>query len=166
MSFVELRGVYKRFGHTEVLRGVDLDVEQHDVVCLIGASGSGKSTLLRCINALEPISDGVIRIGGHRVSGAGVDVNELRTDVGIVFQSFNLFPHMSVLDNVTLAPRKVLKLPRAEAEIKAMASSASPSCAPWRWGRACCCSTRSPRRSIPSSLPRCSTSSATSRRAG
>ena len=114
-AFVELRGVHKYFGRNEVLRGVDLSVEEHQVVCLIGASGSGKSTLLRCINALEPIEAGEIYIDGERVSGRGVDVNALRADVGIVFQSFNLFPHMSVIDNVALAPRKVLKLGRAEA---------------------------------------------------
>jgi polar amino acid transport system ATP-binding protein len=114
-AFVEVRGVHKRFGANEVLRGVDLTVSEHQVVCLIGPSGCGKSTLLRCINALEPIDDGEIYVDGERVSGRGVDVNALRADVGIVFQSFNLFPHMSVLDNVTLAPRKVLKLKKAEA---------------------------------------------------
>ena len=113
MSFLEIEGVHKRFGQNAVLRGVDLLVEEHDVVCLIGASGCGKSTLLRCINALESIEQGEIRIDGERVSGAGVDVNALRRDVGIVFQSFNLFPHMTVLENVTLAPRKVLGLSRS-----------------------------------------------------
>jgi polar amino acid transport system ATP-binding protein len=115
MPFIEIEGVHKYFGTNHVLRGTDLTVEEHDVVCLIGASGCGKSTLLRCINALEDIQDGVIRIDGEKASGAGVDVNELRRNVGIVFQSFNLFPHMTVLENVTLAPRKVLGLPRAEA---------------------------------------------------
>jgi polar amino acid transport system ATP-binding protein len=91
------------------------------VVCLIGASGCGKSTLLRCINGLEPIQGGEIRLMDDRVSGPGVDVNRLRRDVGIVFQSYNLFPHMSVLENVTLAPIKVLKLAPAEAEARAMA---------------------------------------------
>ncbi|MEO7398376.1 MAG: amino acid ABC transporter ATP-binding protein [Ilumatobacteraceae bacterium] len=120
MSFLYLEGVHKHFGTNHVLRGIDLSVERHQVVCLIGASGSGKSTLLRCINALEPISAGVISIDGNRVSGTGVDLNDLRTDVGIVFQSFNLFPHMSVLKNITLAPRKVLKLGAAESTDKAM----------------------------------------------
>jgi polar amino acid transport system ATP-binding protein len=118
-AFVELRGVHKRYGRHEVLRGVDLSLEEHQVVCLIGPSGCGKSTLLRCINALEPIEEGEIRIAGERVSGRGVDVNALRADVGIVFQSFNLFPHMSVIDNVALAPRKVLKLSRAESADRA-----------------------------------------------
>jgi polar amino acid transport system ATP-binding protein len=89
-------------------------------VCLIGPSGCGKSTLLRCINQLEPIQGGEIRLMNDRVSGPGVDVNRLRQQVGIVFQSFNLFPHMSVMENVTLAPLKVLGLPQAEAEDKAM----------------------------------------------
>jgi polar amino acid transport system ATP-binding protein len=118
-AFIELRGVHKSFGDNEVLRGVDLSIDEHQVVCLIGPSGCGKSTLLRCINALESIQDGEILIDGDRVSGRGVDVNALRADVGIVFQSFNLFPHMSVLDNVSLAPRKVLKLDKDEAEDRA-----------------------------------------------
>jgi polar amino acid transport system ATP-binding protein len=113
-AFVELLGVHKRFGTNEVLKGVDLSVEEHEVVCLIGPSGCGKSTLLRCVNGLEPIEGGEIRIDGERVSGRGVDVNALRQDVGIVFQSFNLFPHMTVMENVTLAPRKVLGLRRED----------------------------------------------------
>ena len=120
MPFLEMDDVHKRFGQTEVLRGLDLAVEQHQVVCLIGASGCGKSTLLRCVNALEVIDGGVIRLDGDRISGGGIDLNDLRTDIGIVFQSFNLFPHMSVLDNITLGPRKVLKQRRAEAEAAAM----------------------------------------------
>jgi polar amino acid transport system ATP-binding protein len=110
MSFLELRDVHKSFGSTQVLRGINLDVELHQVVCLIGASGSGKSTLLRCINQLETIDDGEIRLADDRVSGRGIDVDALRREVGIVFQSFNLFPHMTVLQNVTLAPVKVLGL--------------------------------------------------------
>jgi polar amino acid transport system ATP-binding protein len=113
--FVEIIDVHKRFGDNEVLKGVDLCVGEHEVVCLIGPSGCGKSTLLRCINGLEPIQAGEVRIEGERVSGRGVDVNALRQDVGIVFQSFNLFPHMTVLENVTLAPRKVLGLRTADA---------------------------------------------------
>jgi polar amino acid transport system ATP-binding protein len=119
MSFLEIDGVHKRFGSNHVLRGVDLNVEQHEVVCLIGPSGCGKSTLLRCINALEIIDGGEIRIDDEVVSGRGVDVNALRQDVGIVFQSFNLFPHMSVLRNITIAPIKVLKVSAAEAEERA-----------------------------------------------
>jgi polar amino acid transport system ATP-binding protein len=114
-GFVELRDVHKRFGANEVLRGVSLNVDEHQVVCLIGPSGCGKSTLLRCINGLETIEDGEILIDGERVSGRGVDINALRLDVGIVFQSFNLFPHMSVLQNVTLGPAKVLKLAKRDA---------------------------------------------------
>jgi polar amino acid transport system ATP-binding protein len=119
MSFLELRDVYKCFGENQVLRGIDLSVEEHQVVCLIGPSGCGKSTLLRCINALETIDSGQVWVGGDRVSGRGVDLNALRADVGIVFQSFNLFPHMTVLDNVALAPRKVLHLSRTAAQERA-----------------------------------------------
>jgi polar amino acid transport system ATP-binding protein len=121
MAFLEMRDVHKRYGEHAVLRGLNLAVTEHQVVCLIGPSGCGKSTLLRCINGLEPIQEGEIRLEDDRVSGPGVDVNKLRQQVGIVFQSFNLFPHMSVLENVTLAPIKVLKIDRAEAEAKAMA---------------------------------------------
>jgi polar amino acid transport system ATP-binding protein len=121
MAFLEMIDVQKHFGTVQVLRGINLKAEEHEVICLIGPSGCGKSTLLRCINQLEPIQGGEIRLEGDRVSGPGVDVNRLRQQVGIVFQSFNLFPHMTVLENVTLAPMKVLKQPRAEAEEKAMA---------------------------------------------
>src|SRR5687768_6260256 len=121
MSFLALRKIEKRFGPHVVLSGLDLEVEEHQVVCLIGPSGCGKSTLLRCVNGLEPIQRGEILLAGDRVSGPGVDVNKLRREVGIVFQSFNLFPHMSVLENVTLAPLKVLRQPRAEAEAAATA---------------------------------------------
>ena len=121
MAFLEMINVEKEFGSIRVLRGVNLSVREHEVVCLIGPSGCGKSTLLRCINGLEDIQGGEIRLMDDRISGPGVDVNTLRRNVGIVFQSFNLFPHMSVIENVTLAPIKVLKLPRAEAEARAMA---------------------------------------------
>jgi polar amino acid transport system ATP-binding protein len=121
MSFLEIRNVVKKYDETvTVLRGINLSVEEHQVVCLIGPSGCGKSTLLRCINGLEDITGGEIRINDDRVSGAGVDVNRLRRDVGIVFQSFNLFPHMSVLDNITLAPRQVLRLSKRDAEARGM----------------------------------------------
>jgi len=120
VAFLELQGVHKRFGANDVLRGVDLHVDEHDVVCLIGPSGCGKSTLLRCINALEEIDDGTIRIDGEQASGRGVDLDGLRQEVGIVFQSFNLFPHMTVLENITLAPRKVLGLPRKQAAERAL----------------------------------------------
>jgi polar amino acid transport system ATP-binding protein len=120
VAFLEIEGVHKLFGANHVLRGVDLHVDEHDVVCLIGPSGCGKSTLLRCINALEVIDEGAIRIDGEQASGRGVDLDGLRQDVGIVFQAFNLFPHMTVLANVTLAPRKVLGLPRKEANDRAL----------------------------------------------
>jgi polar amino acid transport system ATP-binding protein len=121
MAFLEIRDVHKRFGRLEVLRGIDMAVKEHQVVCLIGPSGCGKSTLLRCINGLEQIQGGEIKLEGDRVSGPGVDVNRLRREVGIVFQSFNLFPHMRVIDNVTLSPMKVLGFGRAEAYDRAMA---------------------------------------------
>ena len=120
MSFLEIHDVHKSFGHNEVLKGVSLNVERHEVVCLIGASGSGKSTLLRCVNALEQISGGEIRIDGDTVSGAGVDLNKLRRDVGIVFQSYNLFPHMSVLENITLGPTRIERMPKKDAHERAM----------------------------------------------
>jgi polar amino acid transport system ATP-binding protein len=119
VPFLELRGVAKRFGDNTVLRGIDLTVDEHEVVSLIGASGSGKSTLLRCINALEPIDAGTIALQGRLVSGPGVDLDRHRRDVGIVFQSFNLFPHMTVLRNIVLAPCQVLHLSRREAERQA-----------------------------------------------
>jgi len=120
MSALRLEGVRKSFGEHEVLRGIDLELADHEVVCLIGASGSGKSTLLRCINLLEPLDSGRILLGGEEITRRGVDVNAVRRRIGIVFQAFNLFPHMTVLRNVTLAPRDVLKLPRAEAEARAL----------------------------------------------
>jgi polar amino acid transport system ATP-binding protein len=115
-AVVRIERLHKAFGALEVLRGIDLAVERHEVVCLIGASGSGKSTLLRCVNLLEPIDAGRIFIEGVEITARGVDVDRIRRRIGIVFQAFNLFPHMTVLDNVTLAPRKVLRRPRAEAE--------------------------------------------------
>ncbi len=119
MNALELHDIHKSFGDHEVLRGIDLDVAEHEVVCLIGASGSGKSTLLRCVNLLEPIDSGRIVVGGDEVTARGVDVNRVRRRIGIVFQAFNLFPHMTVLRNVTLAPTRALGLPRAEAEKEA-----------------------------------------------
>jgi polar amino acid transport system ATP-binding protein len=117
---VRLEGVVKSFGKVEVLRGIDLSVAEHEVVCLIGASGSGKSTLLRCVNLLEPIDEGRIFLGDEEITAPGVDENATRQRIGIVFQAFNLFPHMSVLDNVTLGPRKALGLPRPEARARAL----------------------------------------------
>jgi polar amino acid transport system ATP-binding protein len=120
MALLEIRDITKSFGSHQVFAGLRLQVEEHQVVCLIGPSGCGKSTLLRCINGLEAIDGGEIRLHGDRVTGPGVDVNALRRDVGIVFQSFNLFPHMTVLQNVTLAPIRVLGTAPADAEARAM----------------------------------------------
>ncbi len=113
-------GVWKSFGRVDVLRGVDLTLAEHEVVCLIGASGSGKSTLLRCVNLVEPIDAGRISLRGREITARGVDVNRVRQRIGIVFQAFNLFPHMTVLRNVTLAPREVLGLSRREADERAL----------------------------------------------
>jgi polar amino acid transport system ATP-binding protein len=117
--FISLQGIRKRFDDLEVLHGIDLDVGEHEVVCLIGASGSGKSTLLRCINLLEQVDAGTIVVDGQTITGAKIDVNKLRQKIGIVFQAYNLFPHMTVLQNVTLAPRKALGVSRAEADARA-----------------------------------------------
>jgi len=113
---VRIEGLHKSFGPLRVLRGIDLEVARHEVVCLIGASGSGKSTLLRCVNLLEPIDAGRISIDGTEITAPKVDVDRIRRRIGIVFQAFNLFPHMSVLDNITLAPVRVRK--RAKAELR------------------------------------------------
>jgi polar amino acid transport system ATP-binding protein len=119
VSALTIENLHKSFGKAEVLKGIDLEVAEHQVVCLIGASGSGKSTLLRCVNLLEPIDEGRIIVDGDEITAPGVDVNKVRRGIGIVFQAFNLFPHMSVLSNVTLAPRKALRLSRAQAESEA-----------------------------------------------
>jgi polar amino acid transport system ATP-binding protein len=120
MTAVRLENVHKSFGESEVLRGIDLELADHEVVCLIGASGSGKSTLLRCVNLLERLNSGRIFLGGEEITRRGADVNAVRRRIGIVFQAFNLFPHMTVLRNVTLAPRDVLDLSRREAEQRAL----------------------------------------------
>jgi polar amino acid transport system ATP-binding protein len=119
MSALRLEWIHKSFGANEVLRGIDLELAEHEVVCLIGASGSGKSTLLRCVNLLEPLDAGRVWLEGEEISRRGIDVNAVRRRIGIVFQAFNLFPHMTVLRNVTLAPRDALRLPREEAEARA-----------------------------------------------
>jgi polar amino acid transport system ATP-binding protein len=116
---LRVEGLRKSFGPVDVLRGVDLALDTHEVVCLIGASGSGKSTLLRCVDLLEPIDAGWIFLGGEEIAVEGTNVNRIRSRIGIVFQAFNLFPHMSVLRNITLAPIKVLGLTRAAAEARA-----------------------------------------------
>jgi polar amino acid transport system ATP-binding protein len=116
---LRLDGVHKSFGRNEVLRGIDLTLNEHEVVCMIGASGSGKSTLLRCVNLLEPIDEGTILVAGEEITAEGVNVNRVRREIGIVFQAYNLFPHMTVLRNVILGPRKALGLSRADAETRA-----------------------------------------------
>jgi polar amino acid transport system ATP-binding protein len=116
---LSVQGLHKSFDHVEVLRGIDLHVREHEVVCLIGASGSGKSTFLRCINLLEPIDAGRILIEGEEITAQGVDVNRIRQHVGIVFQAFNLFPHMTVLRNVTLGPSEALGMSKRDAEARA-----------------------------------------------
>jgi polar amino acid transport system ATP-binding protein len=118
---LEIEGLRKSFGQNLVLDGIDLSVGEHEVICLIGASGAGKSTLLRCLNLLEPVDAGRIIVAGEEISRRGVDVNRVRRQIGIVFQAFNLFPHMSVLENVTLAPRLALRQGRGEAEEQARA---------------------------------------------
>ncbi|HVR31971.1 MAG TPA: amino acid ABC transporter ATP-binding protein [Acidimicrobiia bacterium] len=112
-------GVEKSFGDKHVLRGIDLEVAAHDVVCLIGASGSGKSTLLKCINLLVPIDAGEVWLEDLLITGSRVDADTVRSRMAIVFQSFNLFPHLSVLDNITLAPERVLRVSRADAVARA-----------------------------------------------
>jgi polar amino acid transport system ATP-binding protein len=118
-AFVTVENVSKSFGDNEVLHNVNLDVAAHDVVCLIGASGSGKSTLLRCINLLEKVDSGTITVDGQNITTDKLDVNKLRQQIGIVFQAYNLFPHMTVLQNVTLSPRKTRGLSKKQAEERA-----------------------------------------------
>jgi polar amino acid transport system ATP-binding protein len=112
--------IRKRFGPTTVLDGVDLSLAEHEVVVLIGASGSGKSTLLRCVNLLEPVDDGTIHLDGEHITDPRTNPDRVRQRIGMVFQSFNLFPHLTVLDNVTLAPRRVHRVARAAAEQRAL----------------------------------------------
>jgi polar amino acid transport system ATP-binding protein len=117
---LRLEGIHKSFGTLEVLKGIDLSVADHEVICLIGASGSGKSTMLRCINLLEAVDAGRITVRGEKITAPGVDVNRIRRHIGIVFQAFNLFPHMTVLRNVTLAPVEALGMSRTEAQARAL----------------------------------------------
>ena len=120
-ALLMIEGLYKAYGRNLVLNNINLQVREHEVICLIGASGCGKSTLLRCINLLEEINAGAIYLGGSRITGGDVDADRIRQRVGLIFQSFNLFPHMSVLENITLAPQKALGVARREAETAAVA---------------------------------------------
>jgi polar amino acid transport system ATP-binding protein len=119
MTVLSCRGLRKSFRANVVLDDLDLDVGEHEVVALIGASGSGKSTLLRCVNLLEEIDDGTIHLDGEHITDPRADQDRIRQRIGIVFQAYNLFPHLSVLDNITLAPRRVHGRPRADAEAQA-----------------------------------------------
>ena len=116
---VRLEGVHKSFGDNDVLRGIDLEVASGEVLTIIGPSGSGKSTLLRCVNLLEPLNDGRIFFEGEEITRKGTDVSAVRQRIGMVFQQFNLFPHLTVMDNLTLAARRIRHRPRAEAEQRA-----------------------------------------------
>jgi glutamine transport system ATP-binding protein len=113
---IKVEGLYKSFGNLEVLKGIDYEVKEKEVICVIGPSGSGKSTFLRCINLLEDITAGNIFIDGVKVNDPKTDINEIRKEVGMVFQQFNLFPHMTVIDNITISPRKIHKMKPEDAE--------------------------------------------------
>ena len=117
---IKVVNLHKHFGKLEVLKGIDYEVHEKEVVCVIGPSGSGKSTFLRCMNLLEEVTDGVIYIEGVKVNDPKANINDIRTEVGMVFQQFNLFPHMSVLDNITMAPMQIRKLKKADAETLAL----------------------------------------------
>ncbi len=119
MSQVKIRNLHKSFGKNEVLRGMDLDVGDGEVICLIGPSGSGKSTFLRCINSLEQPTEGSVEVDGHVITDSHADIDKLRENIGMVFQQFNLFPHLTVLKNITLAPINCKKLSKEDAEAKA-----------------------------------------------
>jgi polar amino acid transport system ATP-binding protein len=119
MPIISLRDVHKSFGHFEVLKGISMDVRKGEVVCIIGPSGSGKSTLIRCINGLNPIQSGSIKVEGQEINDPNLDKLALRRKVGIIFQQYNLFPHKTALQNIMMAPIKVLKEPKAEVEARA-----------------------------------------------
>jgi polar amino acid transport system ATP-binding protein len=168
MATIEAKGVIKSFGPNTVLNGIDLLVAPGQMVSLIGASGSGKSTLLRCLNLLEPIDDGAILLDGMDISEPGLDPLPVRRRIGIVFQSFNLFPHMTAAENVLLAPRRVTGRSRAALlpEVTALFDRFGLadrmghypdqlSGGPWRCAPRSCSLTRSPRPSIPNSWARC-----------
>ena len=113
---IRIQGLRKSFGSLEVLKGIDYDVKAQEVICIIGASGSGKSTFLRCINQLENVTAGAVYIEGVDITDPESDINEMRAEVGMVFQQFNLFPHMNVLDNITISPRKIRRMSSKDAE--------------------------------------------------
>jgi len=113
---IKIENLHKYFGKLEVLKGIDYEIQEKQVVCVIGPSGSGKSTFLRCINMLEEVTDGAIYIENVKVNGPKTNINAIRAEVGMVFQQFNLFPHMNVIDNVTMAPMQIRKMNRADAE--------------------------------------------------
>ncbi|MBM7666620.1 polar amino acid transport system ATP-binding protein [Solibacillus kalamii] len=117
---IKVENLHKHFGKLEVLKGIDYEVREKEVVCVIGPSGSGKSTFLRCMNLLEEVTDGAIYIEGTKINDPKTNINEIRTEVGMVFQQFNLFPHMSVIDNITMAPMQIRQLNKADAETLAL----------------------------------------------
>ena len=156
---LSVRGLTKSFEGVEVLKGVDVDIHKGDVICVIGPSGSGKSTFLRCLNLLEKPSGGHIYFEGAELTDKKIDLDKHRQKMGMVFQQFNLFPHMTIMENLTCAPIMLKKLSREQAEAKASSpagrSSAWPSCARFAWSRTSCCSMSRPRRSIPRWWARC-----------
>ncbi|HEY5556625.1 amino acid ABC transporter ATP-binding protein [Acetobacterium sp.] len=121
MGKVVIKSLKKSFGDLEVLKDINLEVSEGEVICIIGASGSGKSTLLRCINALEDASSGTVEVDGHDITGAHANINKYRQDIGMVFQQFNLFPHMTVLQNISFAPSSLKLKTKAEAQARSMA---------------------------------------------
>ncbi len=120
MNKVHVENLHKKFGELHVLKGIDLDVEESEVVCLIGPSGSGKSTLLRCLNLLETPTSGTVIVDGTELTNAKIDINKVRENIGMVFQQFNLFPHLKIIDNITLAPVLLKKMTKEEAKAKAL----------------------------------------------
>ena len=168
MPLITINQVQKYYGDNHVLKGVDLDIDMGQVISIIGRSGSGKSTLLRCINGLEGYQDGSIKLGGMTITDRDSQAREISRSVGMVFQSFNLFPHMTALENVMLAPRRVLKKSAAECRELAIvwittrraspaaSSSAWPLPARWRCRRKCYSATRSPPPSTRSWWAKCS----------
>jgi len=117
---IRVENLHKYFGKLEVLKGIDYEIQQSEVVCVIGPSGSGKSTFLRCLNMLEEVTDGAVYIDGVKINDPKTNINEIRAEVGMVFQQFNLFPHMSVLDNITMAPMQIRKMNKKDAEALAL----------------------------------------------